>query len=72
MKTRIYVVHDADLDQRTLVRATHAAQAIAAVTRPRFAAAVATQEQLVRMLGDGETVTDASVAEAEPAEAEAA
>ena len=57
---RIYVVHDEDLDQRVLVRATTAAQAITFVTRPRFAAAVATQDQLVKMLGAGQGVRDAT------------
>lgn len=57
---RIYVVHDEDLDQRVLVRATTAAQAITFVTRPRFAAAVATQDQIVKMLGAGEKVRDAT------------
>lgn len=80
-KTRIYCVLDEDLDQRTLVRATSASQAIRVVTSPRFAAAVATQEQLVRMLGEGETIRDAAsegvqatsdqVEKAEAADAEA-
>lgn len=59
-KTRIYTVHDEELEQRALVRAISAAQALSYVTRPRFAAAVATQEQLVRMLGQGEVVRDAT------------
>lgn len=58
--SRIYTVWDEDLDQRVLVRARSASQAIAFVTKPRFAAAVATQDQLVRMLQAGETVRDAT------------
>lgn len=59
-KTRIYTVHDEDLDQRVLVRAISASQAVAYVTRPRFAAAVATQDQLVKLLGEGQDVKDAT------------
>lgn len=60
-KTRIYVVHDADLDQASLVRAISASQAITHVTKPRFSASVASQDQLVKLLGEGVEVKDASV-----------
>lgn len=62
MSTRVYMVHDLDLDQRVLVRASTASQAIRAVVTPRFAAAVATQDQLIRMAGAGEAIVDASKA----------
>lgn len=64
-KTRIYAVTD-NVGNTTLVRATSAAQAIHHVTRPRFTAAVASQDQLVEAIGArGLRVEDATVAGAQ-------
>jgi uncharacterized membrane protein YdfJ with MMPL/SSD domain len=56
-QTRIYVVTDGDTDDKYLVRAASSAQAIAHVSQ-RFGAAVATQEQLVRLLDEDVPVED--------------
>lgn len=58
-KTRIYTVHDEQTDERFLVRARSAAHAVHHVTRPRFAASVSPQEQLVHLLSQGVQVQDA-------------
>lgn len=54
-QTRIYAVTDGDTDEKYLVRASSAAQAMAHVSK-RFRAAVATQEQLVRLLDENTPV----------------
>jgi hypothetical protein len=59
-KTRIYCVRDNDGGDSFLVRATSSAQALRHVTSPRFAATVATQDQLVRLLGEDVEVEDAT------------
>lgn len=54
--TRIYVVTDTTTDaERThrLVRATHPSTALTHVARSSFHVAVATQDDLERLLGDG-------------------
>jgi len=67
-QTRIYAVTDGDTDEKYLVRASTTAQAIAHVSK-RFAATVATQEQLVTLLDEGidvETYKPAKQAELLP------
>ena len=59
--TRIYTVTDGDTDEKYLIRAASQAQAIAHVSR-RFRAAVASQEQLVRLLDEDVQVEDAGKA----------
>lgn len=56
-QTRIYTVTDGDTDEKYLVRAASVAQAVAHVSK-RFRAAVASQDQLVKLLGDGIEVED--------------
>jgi hypothetical protein len=63
-KTRIYAVRDNDTEDKYLVRASSAAQAIAHVTT-RFAAGVASQETLVQWLDDGIEVETAKKASGE-------
>lgn len=60
--TRIYVVTDSETDAKRLVRASSRAQAIAHVSQ-RFGAAVATQEQLVKLLDDQVQVETATAGE---------
>ena len=54
-QTRIYTVTDGDTDEKYLVRAGTTAQAIAHVSK-RFHAAVATQDELVKLIADGAEV----------------
>jgi hypothetical protein len=49
--TRIYYVLDAETGDKFLVRAASVAQSIAHVSK-RFTAQVATQDQLVQLVGD--------------------
>jgi len=64
-KARIYIVNNGSSeDAPRLVRAISRAHAIRHVTRP-FAAVVAAQEQLVRMLGDGIKVENAGAVDTE-------
>jgi hypothetical protein len=58
MSTRIYLVTNGASDPR-LVRAGTPAQAIRHVTKPIYAAEVASQDQLVAWLGKGTKVEDA-------------
>jgi hypothetical protein len=67
-QTRIYAVTDGDTDEKYLVRASTTAQAIAHVSK-RFRAAVATQDELVKLIADGievETYKPAKQAELLP------
>lgn len=61
-KTRIYAVRDNDTDDKYLVRANSAAQAIAHVSK-RFTASVASQETLVQWLDDDVQVEDTAKGE---------
>lgn len=62
-KTRIYVVTEAATadkpEQKRLIRTSSQSAAIAAVTDPRFTAAVATPDELVALVGAGVKVEDA-------------
>ena len=67
-QTRIYAVTDGDTDEKYLVRASTTAQAVAHVSK-RFAATVATQDELVELLAGGvevETYRPAKQAELLP------
>lgn len=61
-KTRIYAVRDGETDDKYLVRAASAAQAIAHLSH-RFRAEVASQETLVSWLDDGVEVEDVAKGE---------
>lgn len=64
--TRIYLVVDTEPEGRQeLVRAANPAAAIRHVVRSRYKAAVAAQETLVELLSAGQTVLDATSAQAE-------
>ena len=59
MTTRIYVIRDNRPEGRTrLVRATHPNHAIKHVADAAFTATVATQDDLVKLIGLGTTVED--------------
>ncbi|MFT3806072.1 hypothetical protein [Arenimonas sp.] len=62
MSTRIYVVTETfeGGTNRHLIRAISPAQAVAAVTKPRFTAEVAGQDELVKLVGEGVKVKDAA------------
>jgi len=62
MSTRIYLVDDktAGIEGTELVSATSKAQAISAVVRHRYAANVATQTELVKLVSMGKKVIDAT------------
>jgi hypothetical protein len=61
-QSRIYTVTDGDTDEKHLVRAASVAQAVAHVSK-RFHAVVATQDQLVALVGEGVEVEDYKPAE---------
>lgn len=61
MSSRIYAIAE-NGELKHLVRAPNPAQAIRHVTANRYSAEVADQETLLRLLGDGVSVTDASKA----------
>lgn len=67
MSQRIYVVTNRDTPVQHLVRAASPAQAIRHVARAKFGCAVAGQETIVELLGEGVRVEDAG-AELEQAE----
>lgn len=77
--TRIYLVTDHSDGGSFLIRAAHPAQAVSMIVRNRYQAEVASQEQIVEMLGLGANVIDASIpipgvadqAEADPDEGQA-
>lgn len=56
-QSRIYTVIDSESTDKHLVRASSAAQAIAHVSK-RFSAAVASQDELVHLLGASVAVED--------------
>lgn len=64
--TRIYKVDERDaageLDREHLVRAESQSQALKAVVTPRFKAAVATTDDVARIVGEGGKVADAEAA----------
>lgn len=60
MTARIYVVQDTETDEKALVRAANQSQALRHVVKHRFVVAVASQEELVKLLEDGTTVETAS------------
>lgn len=67
MATRIYLVMNRADSSHRLVRAANQAQAVRHVARDTICAAVAGQETLVDMLGDGHKVEDARADEPEVA-----
>lgn len=72
MSSRIYFVVDtAEGGAELLVRATSQAQAIRHAARNRYRAAVAGQEEIVRLLGAGAKVEDATGGEPDTADAAA-
>jgi hypothetical protein len=56
---RIYVVTEEGKNEQHLVRASSQAQAVHHVVAARFCAEVASQSQLVQLLGDGVKVEEA-------------
>ncbi len=63
--TRIYVVTDTELQARQLVRASSQAQAVRHVTKSRFDVEVASQDDLVSLLGAGANVMSATAEDGE-------
>lgn len=68
MSTRIYIVTDAETTKHRLIRSATPAAAIRYAVRTRYSAEVASQDDLVRLLGKG-AVVEAVNTEDEPAEA---
>lgn len=65
--TRIYRVSGADHPAR-LVRATHKAHALTFVAKDTFVVSVATQDDLVDLLGDGVAIENSAAEKPEPNE----
>jgi hypothetical protein len=62
MSNRIYLVTNEQGEEELLVRAASASQAINAITKGRFKAGVATQDDLVRLSSKGAKVIEAAQA----------
>lgn len=60
MSTRIYVVQDTETNEKALVRAANQSQALRHIVKHRFAVAVASQDELVKLLEHGTSVETAS------------
>jgi hypothetical protein len=70
MSNRIYLVTDHDTQAKRLIRAVSQAQAIRHAVQGRFEATVASQDDLLLLLGGGQAVesaTQTSETEVEPA-----
>lgn len=62
MSNRIYLVTNEQGEEELLVRASSASQAINTITKGRFKAGVATQDDLVRLSSKGAKVIEAAQA----------
>lgn len=67
--TRIYVVKDNTTGQKLLIRAANQAQAVRRASITKFSATVASQDDLVTLIGQGHNVIEAGFGEDDDQEA---